>query len=207
MPQLLQSADTWQYRPARFERPRPELVPLAPTVEAPAAAARTIRTGEAVFFEGDAADFVFEIVSGLVRTSKLLADGMGAKPAVSFEDRLYSFGDGSPNLEIIAAQQSASPLMVIRKNSTPPMTRAANAFAVMRWRDIARCSPSSRPFGAAWRSVILAAVRTRVTHLRRGGVRAPASGCRKGAGRANGARPERPSGQPGRRPADQKGRA
>lgn len=75
MPQLLQSADTWQYRPARFERPRPELVPLAPTVEAPAAAARTIRTGEAVFFEGDAADFVFEIVSGLVRTSKLLADG------------------------------------------------------------------------------------------------------------------------------------
>jgi phosphohistidine phosphatase len=49
-------------------------------------------------------------------TLKLLADGMGAKPAVSFEDRLYSFGDGSPYLEIIAAQQSASPLMVIGHN-------------------------------------------------------------------------------------------
>jgi phosphohistidine phosphatase len=49
-------------------------------------------------------------------TLKLLADGMGAKPAVSFEDRLYSFGDGSPYIEIIAAQQGASPLMVIGHN-------------------------------------------------------------------------------------------
>jgi phosphohistidine phosphatase len=49
-------------------------------------------------------------------TLKLLADGMQAKPAVSFENQLYSFGDGSTYLEIIATQQSASPLMVIGHN-------------------------------------------------------------------------------------------
>jgi phosphohistidine phosphatase len=49
-------------------------------------------------------------------TLKLAIEGMGAKPAVSYEDRLYSFGDGRPYIEIIAAQQSITPLMVIGHN-------------------------------------------------------------------------------------------
>jgi phosphohistidine phosphatase len=50
------------------------------------------------------------------QTLTFLAEGMAAKPAVSYEDRLYSFGDGSPYLETIAAQQKTSPLMVIGHN-------------------------------------------------------------------------------------------
>jgi phosphohistidine phosphatase len=49
-------------------------------------------------------------------TLRLTIEAMGAKPHISYEDPLYSFGNGDSYLNAISAQKAASPLMVIGHN-------------------------------------------------------------------------------------------
>ena len=49
-------------------------------------------------------------------TLKLTIDAMAIKPPVAYEDQLYSFGNGDSYLNVISAQKTVSPLMVIGHN-------------------------------------------------------------------------------------------
>lgn len=49
-------------------------------------------------------------------TLKLTIDAMGVKPQVSYEDQLYSFGNGDSYLNAISPRKTASPLMIIGHN-------------------------------------------------------------------------------------------
>src|SRR5262245_40878428 len=49
-------------------------------------------------------------------TLKLTLDAMAVKPQVTYEDQLYSFGNGDSYLNAISAQKTVSPLMVVGHN-------------------------------------------------------------------------------------------
>jgi phosphohistidine phosphatase len=61
-------------------------------------------------------------------TLKLALDGMASNPRLDYDDQLYTFGDGTAYLKVIAGQKDSNPLMLIGHN--PSIQNLALRLAV-----------------------------------------------------------------------------